>query len=470
MKVNPGIFRAYDIRGKYGEEISQEFASQLAHAFLVLYPHMKRIAVAHDAAPNSPLLAAALKEVFLQQGREVIDLGLDPDPLYYFSLFHYGYDGGVMVSSSHMIEFSGFTLSVRKPGSSYVEDVVEKELEKIKELVLAGARVEEVPALPGNTIVFDPSQEYQEYVSSRIHLQRPLKIVFDCGNGAMGFLPERVFKVLGCEVLTLYGEFDGTYPNHLPDPYIEENLQALKERVLQEHADAGFAYDADGDRVAIIDSKGRVVPGDLCLLMLALQAIEKQKGPVVHDMRVSQAFLDEMQKQGVQTYFAISHHSAIIRKLREVQGVFGGEVTLHFLFPAEYYLCDDALFASLKLAEIASKEKDFAGFVDSLPQYVASPELFIATPDETKFVIVNKLTQYLKEHGYNVVDVDGARIQFKNGWALARAANTSPYIKCRFEGKTKEDLVNIEKESLELFRKFGVPIEPKHYAELGLAT
>ncbi|MDO8474242.1 MAG: phosphomannomutase/phosphoglucomutase [bacterium] len=469
MKVNPGIFRTYDIRGKYGEEISQEFATQLAHAFLVLYPHMKKIAVAHDPAPNSPLLAATLKEVFLQQGKEVIDLGLSPDPLYYFSLFFYGYDGGVMVSSSHVIEFSGFTLTVRKPGSPYVEDVVEEELEKIKELVGADAKTN-IGESRGSVTALDPSKDYQEYVSSRIRFAAPLKIIVDCGNGAMGFLPERVFKALGCEVITLYGEFDGTYPNHIPDPYVEANLQDLKRAVLRERADVGFAYDADGDRVALIDNRGRVVSGDFCLLMLALQAIEKKKGPVVHDMRVSQAFLDEVRKQGVETYFAVSHHNAIIRKLREVNGVFGGEVTLHFLFPSDYYLCDDALFASLKLAEIMSDKKDFAAFVDTLPRYVASPELFIATPDDKKFLIINKLTLYLKEHGYDVVDVDGARIQFKNGWALARAANTSPFIKCRFEGKTKEDLFVIEKESLELFKKLGIPVEKKHYEELGLES
>ncbi len=469
MKAHPGIFRTYDIRGKYGREISKELASQLAHAFLVLYPHVKNIAVAHDPASNSPLLAGALREVFLQQGREVIDLGLAPDPLFYFSLFFYGYDGGVMVSSSHVIEFSGFTLTVRKPGSPYVEDVVEDDLEKIKELVLVDAKAND-GRMRGSVTAFDPSKDYQEYVSSRIRFKRPLKIVFDCGNGAMGFLPERVFLSLGCEVVTLYGEFDGAYPNHIPDPYIEENLQALKGTVLREHADAGFAYDADGDRVALVDNKGRVVSGDLCLLMLALQAIEKKKGPVVHDMRVSQAFLDEMQERGVQTYFSVSHHNAIIRKLREVQGVFGGEVTLHFLFPSDYYLCDDALFASLKLAEIVSSKEDFAAFLDALPRYQASPELFIATPDNTKFRIIDGLVRYLKEHGYDVVDVDGARIQFKNGWALARAANTSPYIKCRFEGKTKEDLAAIEKESLGLFKKLGVPVEEKHYKELGLES
>ena len=372
-----------------------------------------------------------------------------------------------MVSSSHVIEFSGFTLAVRKLGNSFAEDVVEIELEKIRGLVLTDAKAQG-SGTQGNITALDPSAEYQEYVSSRIHLKRPLKIIFDSGNGAMGFLPEHTFTSLACEVVTLYGEFDGTYPNHLPDPYVEANLQALKAAVLREKADAGFAYDADGDRVALVDNKGRLVQGDLCLLMLALQAIEKHKGPVVHDMRVSQAFLDEMHKHAVQTYFAVSHHNAIIRKLREVNGVFGGEVTLHFLFPSDYYLCDDALFASLKLAEIVSDKEDFAAFIDTLPRYAASPELFIATPDEKKFLIVDNLTKYLKEHGYDVVDVDGARIQFKNGWALARAANTSPYIKCRFEGKTKEALVAIEKEALGLFQKLGVPIEPKHYAELGL--
>lgn len=315
----------------------------------------------------------------------------------------------------------------------------------------------------------DAKEEYVPYVTKRISLERPLKVVFDCGNGAMGFLPEEVFSQLGCQVLTLYGKPDGAYPNHAPDPYLPENLKDLQKKVVQEKADLGFAYDADGDRVGVIDNKGRVVSGDACLLMLAQHVVGRHKGSVVHDMRASKAFLDEMEKKGVQTHFSVSHHSAIIQKIMETGSVFGGEVTLHFLFPADYYLVDDALFASLKLAEVASLHSRFDEFVDQLPRYAASPELFVATPDQEKFQIIQQLQDNLKQKGYDFIDVDGARINFAKGWALARAANTSPFIKIRFEGETQKDLKDIEKEALALFKEAGIPLDKEHEVELGLA-
>ena len=318
----------------------------------------------------------------------------------------------------------------------------------------------------GKVVFFDPTEEYVDYVAARIKIKRPLKIIIDSGNGACGFLPEKVFKKLGCQVKTLYGDFDGNFPNHLADPYKEENLKDIKKMVLQENADIGFAYDTDGDRVAAIDNQGRTVNGDFCLLMLALQAVEKKKGPIAHDVRVSKALLDEMARKGVESHFCISHHNAIIDKIRETGAVFGGEITLHFLFPLDYYLCDDALFASLKIAEIASACDDFASHVSKLPRYHASPEIFIDSTDEEKFDIIENLKKQLKD--YNFVGVDGARINFPHGWALARAANTTPIIKCRFEGDTKEHLIEIEKKSLELFKKAGIPITEKTYKELGL--
>ncbi|MDP2735931.1 MAG: phosphomannomutase/phosphoglucomutase [bacterium] len=469
MKVNPSIFRTYDVRGRYPEELNEEVASGIAAAFVKLYPHVRTLLVAHDTRPSSPSLAKAIRDAFQGLGRDVVDLALAPDPLFYYTLFYYGHDGGIMVSGSHNLgSFNGLSMSVKRQGEEYASDVISGELERIKELVEQGGDAEK-PAAPGVIERKDPAEEYARYVADKVRLQRPLSVVIDSGNGAMGYLPEKVFAKLGCKVTTLYGEYDGTFPNHVPDPYQEENLKDLKEAVVREQADVGFAYDADGDRVAIVDGRGRPVSGDFAMLMLARQAVEKKKGPVVHDVRVSKAFLDEMARLGVETHFSVSHHNAVIKKIQETKAVFGGEITLHFIFPLDYYPVDDALFASLKLAAIASAQEDFAAFVDSLPRYEASPELFIEVADEKKVALVSTIVSHIKEKGYSLVDVDGARVQLDKGWALLRAANTSPHVKCRFEGETKKDLQEIERTFLALFKQLGVPVTKEHERELGLA-
>ncbi len=466
--INPNIFRAYDIRGIYPNDLNEETAFRVVQAYVGLYPKTKKIAVARDSRLSSPPLAKAIVKALVKSGKEVIDIGIAPDALFYFSIFHYRFDGGIMVSGSHNSkDYNGLTLHIRKPGKIISEDVVGRDLEKIKRLVLEKQGTE-LKSKPGKSVVFDPSGDYCDYVSKKIHLKRPLKIVIDSGNGACGYLPEKIFKKLGCRVKTIFGEFDGGFPNHPPDPYEEKNLKALKKEVLKERADLGFAFDADGDRVGVIDERGRVVSGDFCLLLLARQVLQKKKGPIVHDMRVSKAFLDEMKKEGVKTYFSVSHHNAIIKKILEKKAVFGGEITLHFLFPLDYYLCDDALFASLKLAEIVSGCMDFSKYVDGLPRYFASPEIFIPAADEEKFKIIEALQTYLKKNNYNFIDVDGARINFPHGWALARAANTTPIIKCRFEGDTLKHLIEIEKKALEIFKKVGIPLTKKTYQELGI--
>lgn len=467
IKINPNIFRAYDIRGIYPEELNEIVAYRIARAMIEFYPDVKKLVVAFDPRISSPALSQAVINGFLDSGKEVINIGIAPDPLFYFTILHYNYDGGVMISGSHNPkEYNGMTLSVRKSAKSVPEDIIQEELQRIKERVLEG-REFKTPA-KGNVQKFDPANDYINYVKKLINLKKPLKVIIDSANGACGYLPEKVFKKLGCEVKTLYGDFDGAFPNHPPDPYKEENLKDIKEMVLKEKADIGFAFDTDGDRVAPIDNKGRQVSGDYCLLMLAQQALEKKKGPIVHCMRVSKALLDEMSKQGVKTYFSVSHHAALAKKIPEVNAVFGGEITYHFLFPLDYYLCDDALFASLKLTEAASEFDNFSQYVDTLPRYCPSEEIFIDAPDEEKFKIIGNLQKYLQNNKYDFIAVDGARINFPHGWALARASNTSPYIKCRFEGDTKESLIEIEKEALEIFKKVGIPITKKTYQELGL--
>jgi len=466
--INPNIFRAYDIRGIYPKDLNEEVARQITLSFSYLYPQLKKIVIAHDPRLSSPSLAKTIIETLVKTGKEVIDIGIAPDPLFYFSIFHYMLDGGIMISGSHNPkEYNGLTLHIRKPGKKISEDVIEEDLEKIKKLIFKGEKLK-IAKKRGKITNFAPAEDYLNYVTTKVSLKRPLKIIIDSGNGACGFLPEKVFKKLGCQVQTLYGEFDGNFPHHLPDPYEEKSLQDIKKAVIKRKADMGFAFDADGDRVGVIDNRGRVVSGDFCLLMLAKQVLQKKKGPIVHDMRVSKAFLDEMKKNGAKTYFSVSHHSAIINKILEKKAVFGGEVTYHFLFPLDYYLCDDALFASLKLAEIASQYENFAQYVDSLPHYYVSPEVFIDTPDEEKFEIIENLQKYLREQNFDFIDVDGARINFPNGWALSRASNTTPIIKCRFEGETKEDLIEVEKKALKIFKEVGIPITKKTYLQLGL--
>ncbi len=323
-------------------------------------------------------------------------------------------------------------------------------------------------SVKGKVIELDQSQEYIDYIASRVKISRPLKIVLDAGNGACGYLPEKLFKRLGCEVLTIYGEFDGNFPHHLPDPYVEANRKDLEAKVLETGADVGFMYDTDGDRVGIIDNRGRAANGDDTLLVLARQAVARKTGPVVHCMRASKAFIDDMKRLGATTIFSVSHHNAIRENVKKHNAVFGGEITFHYAFPQDYYLVDDAIFASVKLAQAVASHSDFAAYVDSLPRYFASPELNVACADDVKFGVIENLQKYLRANNYDFIDVDGARINFENGWALARCSNTAPVIKCKFEGQTPEALKEIEQKSLKIFTDCGIPITPADHEFLGL--
>jgi len=468
MKINPTIFRAYDVRGIYPNDLNEEVAYRIARSYAEFYPTAKKIVVAQDTRISSPALVKSVIRGLLDGGKDIIDIGVGPDPLFYFTIFNKNFDGGIMVSGSHNTkEYNGLMMSIKKPGSDMVEEIINEDLDAIKNLTMSEKEFliqDPIGAIEKLNI----TQDYENYVSKIIKLKRPLKVIIDSSNGACGFVPEGIFKKLGCEVKTIYGEFNGNFPHHFPDPYKEENLKDIKEAVLRERADIGFCFDTDGDRVAVIDNRSRVVSGDFCMLMMARNILKQKKGPIIHDMRISKAFLDEMAKDGVETHFSVCHHKAVVDNIIKYNAVFGGEITLHFFFPLDYYLCDDAVFAALKLAHAASEYPDLAKFIDTLPKYHASLEVFIDTTDELKFGMVADLIKYLKKNNYNFVDVDGARINLPNGWALMRASNTSPMLKCRFEGDTPEDLVAIEKEMLEIFKKVGMPITDKVYRDLNL--
>jgi len=452
--VNPNIFRTYDTRGIYPKDINEEIVFQIATAFAHLYPEAKRVVLARDSRLSSPALAKAVAGALIKQGREIIDIGLAPDSLFSFAIFRYSFDGGVMISASHNPkEYNGLIINIGG------KELTEEGLEKIKKFVLTRGKEDETKkTISAKKTSFSPEKDYIDYVTKKVTFKKPLKVVFDTGNGSLGLLPEKVFGRLGCKTTTLFAEPDGNFPNHLPDPYLEENLGAIKEEVLKQGADIGLAFDGDGDRAVLIDNRGRRVLEDYCLLLLAKEALKKHKGPVVHDARVSQLFLEEMEKMGVKTHFSVCHHNAVIEKIEDVGAIFGGEVTAHYLFPKDYYLVDDGLFSGLKIAEVVSQHEDFAQYIDSLPRLFVSPEIFVEDPEEKKFSIIKNLKKYLKENGFKFIDIDGARIQFEKGWALARASHTSPLIKLRFEGKTEKDLQEVKKRASKIFAQFGIKI------------
>ncbi len=469
MPIKDNIFRGYDIRGVYPEELNEDTVYYTTMAFCRLYPHMKKVVLARDPRPSSPVLADAARKAVLEAGMELIDLGIAADPLWYFSIFHYGYDGGLMISGSHNPSYhNGLTYHARKTADAASEELMGESLQGLRRLAQKLEREKASGKATGKITVADPSQEYIDYIVQRIKFSRPLKVVLDTGNGACGYLPERLFKRLGCQVQTIYAEFDGTFPNHMPDPYVEANRKDLEKKVLETGADIGFCYDTDGDRVAAIDNRGRSVNGDDSLLILARDAVARKKGTVVHCMRASKAFIDDMRRLGARTQFSVSHHNAIRENVKKTDAVFGGEITFHYAFPLDYYLVDDAVFASVELALVASRQPDFAAYVDTLPRYFASPELNVACADDIKFGVIANLQKYLRENNYDFIDVDGARVNFGHGWALARASNTAPVIKCKFEGDGPETLKEIEEKAMAIFREVGIPITGKDYRALGL--
>jgi len=239
----------------------------------------KKIALARDPRPSSPALWEAAKKAFLEYDRDIIDLGIAPDPLWYFSIFHYGYDGGLMITGSHNPpDQNGLTYHARDGVGGFSEELMGQSLQDLRRKAQELENKEKTPAKIGGSLTnFDPTADYIEYITSKIKLSRPLKIVLDPGNGSCGYLPEKIFKKLGCQTITINGDFDGAFPNHLPDPYLPETRRALGTKVIEYGADIGFAYDTDGDRVAISDSRGRAANGDDTLLMLARDAVARKK-------------------------------------------------------------------------------------------------------------------------------------------------------------------------------------------------
>jgi phosphomannomutase/phosphoglucomutase len=439
------IFRAYDIRGVFGRDLTLGKAEEIGKAF-GSYVGGGGIVVGRDCRLSSPALRDSLVGGLVSSGCDVIDVGMVPTPVLYFSIHHYRREGGVMITGSHNApEYNGFKLC-RDTSTLYGE-----EIQELERMIDSGVyRTGEGRVLKQETV-----GDYMNFLKERIRLGRRLRVVVDAGNGTAGPTSLKIFQDLGCDVIPLYCEPDGNFPNHHPDPTVDENLADLIEKVRTENADLGVAYDGDGDRAGFVDDQGNIIRGDQALILFSREILEKQKAKIILEVKCSQALIEDIKEHGGTPIMYRTGHSFIKKKMKEENALLAGEMSGHFFFKDNYYGYDDAIFAGLRMAQILSNsEKRLSEIISEIPGYESTPEIRVRCPDEMKFRIVEEITGKF-EKDYDVITVDGARIQFKGGWGLVRASNTEPALILRFEAETRKRLKEIRETVEEELRKYS---------------
>jgi len=437
--LNKFMFRAYDIRGKVADELTPEAAGVIGKAFgtYIKGKDGPRLTVGHDNRTSSPALNAAFIEGLLSTGCEVIDIGLATSPMLYFSVIHLDVDGGVNVTGSHNpIEYNGLKLTGRAARA-----IAEDEIQEIRRIADAGEFALGRGTCEQRSVVDD----YLSEIAKRAHLQRRLRVCLDCGNGTASPFAPGLLRQIGCDVVELYCVSDGTFPHHLPDPENEASVRELEQAVRREGADLGIALDGDCDRVGIIDEQGQRHEADELLILVARDYLARNPGAkVMMDVKSSQNLVEDIAAHGGEPVMYKTGHSLIKNKMKEDHIQVAGEVSGHMFFADDYYGFDDALYAAARLLTVISRdERPLSRLWDGLPKTYHTPELKAPTPEQDKFRVVDEITRYFKQH-YPVLDIDGARITFPEGWALVRASNTSPYLTLRFEARSSEALAQIE--------------------------
>jgi phosphomannomutase/phosphoglucomutase len=440
--VNPAIFREYDIRGVVDRDLTEPFARLLGQACGTMLRRAghRRAAIGYDVRPSSPGYARAMAEGILSTGVDVIDVGLVPTPGLYWALWNLGVDGGVMITGSHNPpEFNGF--KVAEGHATIYGDAIQD----LRRLIEA----DDFERGQGTLAKTDIIPDYLADVARRIgRIARPVKVIADCGNGCAS-LTARLLDDIGAQVTYLYCQPDGTFPNHHPDPTLPASLADLIARVKATGADLGVAFDGDADRLGVVDAQGRIIWGDQLLIIYSREILAKQPGaPIIFEVKCSQALVEEIQKAGGRPIMYRTGHSLIKEKMKETGAPLAGEMSGHLFFADEYYGYDDAVYGAARLLRyLAAQNRTIEQMLADVPHFYSTPEIRVDCPDDEKFQAVERMTAYFKQK-HDVIDVDGARVLFGDGWGLVRASNTQPVLVLRFEAKTPERLAAIQREML----------------------
>lgn len=449
--MNPQIFREYDIRGVVGRDFDAADVERIGLAFgtYVRQRGGKRLAVGRDHRLSSESFRAALSKGLQATGCDIVDVGLVPTPLLYFSLFHLNTDGGCMITASHNpAEYNGIKLCFGQ-GALHGE-----EIQRI------GRLAEHGPFTEGTSqrTEAEVRSPYMAYITNQIQLRRPLRVVVDAGNGTSGLVIQDLLRRLGCEVYELFCDVDGTFPNHHPDPTVPENLTEIIREVKVRQADVGLAYDGDSDRLGVIDERGEIIWGDRLLVLFAREILSRRpNAKVIFDVKCSQVLVDDIRQHGGKPIMWMTGHSLIKKKLYEEQAVLAGEMSGHLFFADGYFGYDDALYASCRLLQILDRTNaPLSSLLADLAVTYSTPEIRVTCADEDKFLVVEQLKTRFQQGGQvcEVITIDGARIVFSDGWGLVRASNTQPALVLRFEATTAERLEAIQTFVVERLRDF----------------
>ena len=437
--MDPSIFRAYDIRGVYGETLREEDAEVIGLSFASYLGNRGVVAVGRDVRVSSKPLRDSLVKGLVEGGLKVVDIGVCSSPVLYFAVAHWSLAGGVMVTASHNPpEWNGFKLC-REKGYICGEGMG---MEEIRRIALSGEY-----SKPGGGSLEERSalEDYLKHTASTVTAEKGLKVALDPGNGVCGPIAERALKAIGCSTLGINMEPDGRFPAHDPEPK-PENLGELAKLVKSSKADYGCGFDGDGDRAVFVDDLGRVVRGDVATAVFARYYLRRKPGgTIVVDVASSMAVTEYIEKLGGRVVVSRVGHAYIMDKMLELNALLGGEESSHLYFQ-EVYGFDDAVYACMKMAEVLSKEgAKLSQLVDEVPTYPKTPVIVYSCPDNLKFKVVESIKRELEEAGYKLLTVDGVKAMGAEGWVLIRPSNTAPQIKVVAEARDESSLMELRK-------------------------
>lgn len=438
-QVTPEIFRAYDIRGVVDKQLTPEavYTIGLALGSEAQTCGEKTLIIARDGRLSGPILLDALQQGLMASGCDVIDIGMVPTPVLYFATYTLGARSGVMLTGSHNPpDYNGLKMVIAG------ETLSEQRIQVLYQRIQAKHFLKGEGKLVSKVIV----EDYIQRIVSDVKLQRPLKVVVDCGNGVTGKLAPQLLRALGCEVIELFCEVDGTFPNHHPDPSIPENLNDLITAVQKHDAAVGLAFDGDGDRLGVVTNKGEIIWPDRQLMLYAIDVLKRNPGAtIIYDVK-STSHLEKIIKQHHGTPLMWkTGHSLIKNKLQATNAMLAGEMSGHTFFKERWYGFDDGLYTAARLLEIlAASNKTSAEVFATIPNSINTPELKLLIAEAQKFSFMEKFKQQAKFADATITTIDGLRADFKKGWGLIRPSNTSPYLILRFEANTQTDLQHIQ--------------------------